>query len=543
MARDTVSGDLSQVKLNNTIYGLRSRYDCEVVVDTRNSASSQYTATISADSLYNGLTIAIYTKYDGSSDAATLQVTFKDGTTSSAVPIYLKDSTRLTNQIKSGQIFRLTYLENAMTDVTASWHCDCSNSSSGSDISTFKIHRTKYNYNAAVTTIATKNIDAADTVANGHYILCPNGALFQYTTVPNVQFCGYWSTAALETIAVGDSGGGTLSPFGMPLMGGTTEGIVGYNNTTNAWTSGNQQWDINCHLELAYNGWHYTELAYFPVPTTNTSILPSTYVANDKLYLKGKINEHQFTYDSLVATSNLTNISSGDLETDEWVYWEYGKIISIGTNTVIIQFYTGQLWEVVNWTDDNYAETKVIPYNGLKHQLYKLDQMNGVTAAEKSIWNSKYEKPSGGIPSTDLAKDYQLIYSTTIADNGVRNLTVYDDASKPIKAFVIYASFVAATGDGTFEVKIDTASVTNTTIYKRTKALSTTGTALRCELDVKGYWAGGCVVGDTMNVNASNLMYHTIAKNKVSDNATKIVLVTNINMPIDSTIEVFGVYA
>ena len=46
-----------------------------------------------------------------------------------------------------------------------------------------------------------------------------------------------------------------------------------------------------------------------------------------------------------------------------------------------------------------------------------------------------------------------------------------------------------------------------------------------------------------MDVNASNLMYHTIAKNKVSDNATKIVLVTNINMPINSTIEIFGVYA
>lgn len=69
-----------------------------------------WTGTIEGvNELFDGLTIAYYLPYNGTSTAATLNLTFEDGTTTGPVDVYYGNNTRMTTHISAGSTIILTY--------------------------------------------------------------------------------------------------------------------------------------------------------------------------------------------------------------------------------------------------------------------------------------------------------------------------------------------------------------------------------------------------------------------------------------------------
>ena len=81
------------------------------VVGTQSSATNNWAGEITGvSSLFDGLTIAYYLPYDGTSSAATLQLHFLDVQEySNNIPIYYTSTSTLTNQYKAGSVIILTY--------------------------------------------------------------------------------------------------------------------------------------------------------------------------------------------------------------------------------------------------------------------------------------------------------------------------------------------------------------------------------------------------------------------------------------------------
>lgn len=98
--------------------------------------------------------------------------------------------------------------------------------------------------------------------------------------------------------------------------------------------------------------------------------------------------------------------------------------IYFDTTTNKIKQWNGTAWEVVgkeailysttgNNTDGAMTQKATTDALGLKADESDLTAHTGdstihVTSANKSAWNAKYDKPTGGIPSSDLAEDYAL---------------------------------------------------------------------------------------------------------------------------------------
>lgn len=86
---------------NNGIY---------VVKGTQTAATPDWTGNIAVDALYDGLTIAYYLPYAGTSTAATLNLTLADGTTTTGeIPVYYTGNTRATTHCAAGSTVILTY--------------------------------------------------------------------------------------------------------------------------------------------------------------------------------------------------------------------------------------------------------------------------------------------------------------------------------------------------------------------------------------------------------------------------------------------------
>ena len=81
------------------------------VIGTQSSATNNWAGEITGvSSLFDGLTIAYYLPYDGTSSAATLQLHFLDVQEySNNIPIYYTSTSTLTNQYKAGSVIILTY--------------------------------------------------------------------------------------------------------------------------------------------------------------------------------------------------------------------------------------------------------------------------------------------------------------------------------------------------------------------------------------------------------------------------------------------------
>ena len=96
-----------------TIYTHGKFFNPEVfVVGTQSSSTNAFTGVFNEiDGLYDGLNIRYWLPYNGTSSAATLNLTIGD-TTTGAIPVYIKGTTRFTNHIEGTNVLDLTYREN-----------------------------------------------------------------------------------------------------------------------------------------------------------------------------------------------------------------------------------------------------------------------------------------------------------------------------------------------------------------------------------------------------------------------------------------------
>lgn len=108
-------------KIKNLVEGAFRNNDrtVEYVVGTQIAATNAFTGVTEDNALYDGKCINYKLPYAGTSSAATLNLTLADGTLTGAKPVYVSNTTRLTNHKTAGQIIMMTY--NATLDC---WQCD-----------------------------------------------------------------------------------------------------------------------------------------------------------------------------------------------------------------------------------------------------------------------------------------------------------------------------------------------------------------------------------------------------------------------------------
>lgn len=104
---------------NNLKYAFRrnNARNIEYIVGTQTTKTGEFKGVTEDTSLYDGKCINYYLPYAGNGNA-TLELTFPNGSTSGAKPIYIVNSTRLTTHYGAGTIFQMTY------SVTKdAWYC------------------------------------------------------------------------------------------------------------------------------------------------------------------------------------------------------------------------------------------------------------------------------------------------------------------------------------------------------------------------------------------------------------------------------------
>ena len=115
-------------------------------------------------------------------------------------------------------------------------------------------------------------------------------------------------------------------------------------------------------------------------------------------------------------------------------------------------------------------QTEITSQNKLASDL--VDDSNSgnkfVTTTEKNTWNAKYDKPSGGIPKTDLASDIQT--SLGKADTAIQN--------SDLTNYVKNTDYATAEKGGTIRTSNDSGlGITNGNLYAVTKAYNTYNSA------------------------------------------------------------------
>lgn len=99
----------------------------EIVVGTQTEATGSWTGVAGFAELSDGQQIAYWLPYAGSGNA-TLELTLTGGTTTGAIPVYYKGSTRATTHFSAGTVIHLTYRVDADVSGTAytGWWADAS---------------------------------------------------------------------------------------------------------------------------------------------------------------------------------------------------------------------------------------------------------------------------------------------------------------------------------------------------------------------------------------------------------------------------------
>lgn len=126
--------DISSITLpDGNTYSLKdaAKTGIYVVKGTQTKATNAWTGRINVPALYDGLTIAYYLPYAGTSTSATLKLTLSDGSTTSAIPVYYTAATRATTQYGAGSTIILTYwsagsisVSGTATDLARWTRCD-----------------------------------------------------------------------------------------------------------------------------------------------------------------------------------------------------------------------------------------------------------------------------------------------------------------------------------------------------------------------------------------------------------------------------------
>ena len=91
----------------------------EYIIGTQQASTNKFTGVTEDTALYDGKVINYYLPYAGTSSSASLELTYPNDTTTGEIPIYVSNTTRLTNHKTAGQIIMMTY--NATLDC---WQCD-----------------------------------------------------------------------------------------------------------------------------------------------------------------------------------------------------------------------------------------------------------------------------------------------------------------------------------------------------------------------------------------------------------------------------------
>lgn len=90
---------------------------------TQQAATNAWTGMMSdIASLYEGMTIAYRLPQSGTSLAATLNLTLKNGNTTGAIPVYYTGESRATNQFEAGSVIMLTYYSNSWRHADVNTH-------------------------------------------------------------------------------------------------------------------------------------------------------------------------------------------------------------------------------------------------------------------------------------------------------------------------------------------------------------------------------------------------------------------------------------
>ena len=113
--------DISKIKLpNGSEYDLKdaSKVGVYIVKGTQTKSTASWTGNINIPALYDGLTIAYYLPYAGTSTSATLKLTLSDNSQTAAIPVYYTATSRATTQYGAGSTIILTYWSAGSISVT-----------------------------------------------------------------------------------------------------------------------------------------------------------------------------------------------------------------------------------------------------------------------------------------------------------------------------------------------------------------------------------------------------------------------------------------
>lgn len=106
---------------------LGQQYDplIPLVIGTQTAATNAFTGVLPLDELKHGQSIRFWLPYAGTSSGNTLELTLRDGSTTGAIQIYYKGTTKLTTHYSAGSLILMTYLENANVNGTSytGWWC------------------------------------------------------------------------------------------------------------------------------------------------------------------------------------------------------------------------------------------------------------------------------------------------------------------------------------------------------------------------------------------------------------------------------------
>ena len=106
--------DYTKLKIgSDTIKDYTFKHGQEFIVGTQVESTNAWLGDSDQDALYDGMCINYYLPFEGTSTAATLELTFGDGiTTSGAIPIYHRGNIAVTTTFPAGSIIQMTYCVN-----------------------------------------------------------------------------------------------------------------------------------------------------------------------------------------------------------------------------------------------------------------------------------------------------------------------------------------------------------------------------------------------------------------------------------------------
>lgn len=175
--------DLSVIKLpNNSSYNLKDSVSrersTEFIYGTQTAATNVWTGVTQDAALYDGKQILYFLPFNGTSTAATLNLTLAGGGTTGAKNVYFQSTTRMTTHYDANQQFRLVYhsaLKIGSTTYQGWW------SEPGRDTTTTNATQQQFNgsVKAGASALVAANIIVAD--SDGLYKHLKAGTAFDIT--------------------------------------------------------------------------------------------------------------------------------------------------------------------------------------------------------------------------------------------------------------------------------------------------------------------------------------------------------------------------